>query len=212
MASKRRSERSHKGRRRPDAAVDTNALIGLIVAVAAGGLLLIVSAAEAGVTAISRRRARIGDANGVAGAAQQLHPPAPATAARAQRGRHPRHRRAHARTHGALPQRPRDRGRHRGAGGPLRPARRGRAAAERPHDRTHQPGGDGVAAGRTDCAGACSAGAARLAARGALARPVAAHRAQHRVERGGSRERAARHPRGPPTTPRRRSRCPRSAA
>ena len=47
--------------------MDTNALIGLIVAVAAGGLLLIVSAAEAGVTAISRRRARIGDANGVAG-------------------------------------------------------------------------------------------------------------------------------------------------
>ena len=47
--------------------MNTDALIGLIVAVAAGALLLLVSAAEAGVTAISRRRAHSRAGNGVAG-------------------------------------------------------------------------------------------------------------------------------------------------
>ena len=47
--------------------MDTNAIVGLIVVAAAGVLLLLVSAAEAGVTAISRRRARARDADGVAG-------------------------------------------------------------------------------------------------------------------------------------------------
>ena len=47
--------------------MDTNAVIGLIVAIAAGALLLLVSAAEAGVTAISRRRTRARAGNGVAG-------------------------------------------------------------------------------------------------------------------------------------------------
>ena len=47
--------------------MSTDTIIGLIVAVAAGALLLLVSAAEAGVTAISRRRTRARAANGVAG-------------------------------------------------------------------------------------------------------------------------------------------------
>ena len=47
--------------------MSTEAIIGLVVAVAAGALLLLVSAAEAGVTAISRRRTRARARNGVAG-------------------------------------------------------------------------------------------------------------------------------------------------
>ena len=47
--------------------MSTDAIIGLVVAVAAGGMLLLVSAAEAGVTAISRRRTRAHAGNGVAG-------------------------------------------------------------------------------------------------------------------------------------------------
>ena len=46
--------------------MDTNSTLGLIVVVAAGVLLLLVSAAEAGVAAISRRRARARDSNGMA--------------------------------------------------------------------------------------------------------------------------------------------------
>ncbi|MYD65901.1 MAG: HlyC/CorC family transporter [Chloroflexi bacterium] len=47
--------------------MSTDAIIGLVIAVAAGGMLLLVSAAEAGVTAISRRRTRAHAGNGVAG-------------------------------------------------------------------------------------------------------------------------------------------------
>ena len=47
--------------------MSTDALIGLVIAVAAGLLLLLVTAAQAGVTAISRRRARPREGNGVAG-------------------------------------------------------------------------------------------------------------------------------------------------
>lgn len=47
--------------------MSTDAIIGLVVAVAAGGMLLLVTAAEAGVTAISRRRTRAHAGNGVAG-------------------------------------------------------------------------------------------------------------------------------------------------
>ena len=47
--------------------MSTDAIIGLVVAVAAGAMLLLVSAAEAGVTAISRRRTRAHAGNGVAG-------------------------------------------------------------------------------------------------------------------------------------------------
>ena len=47
--------------------MDTNSILGLAVVAAAGVLLLLVSAAEAGVAAISRRRARAREANGMAG-------------------------------------------------------------------------------------------------------------------------------------------------
>lgn len=47
--------------------MSTDAIIGLLVAVVAGALLLLVSAAEAGVTAISRRRTRARATNGMAG-------------------------------------------------------------------------------------------------------------------------------------------------
>ena len=47
--------------------MDTNSILGLIVVVAGGVLLVLVSAAEAGVAAISRRRASARDGSGTAG-------------------------------------------------------------------------------------------------------------------------------------------------
>ncbi len=60
------SERSNRAAPGP-AGLSTDAIIGLVVAVAAGAMLLLVSAAEGGVTAISRRRTRAHAGNGVAG-------------------------------------------------------------------------------------------------------------------------------------------------